>query len=565
MFSKEIYKQRRNKLRKTVGSGLILLLGNDESPMNYADNGYHFRQDSTFLYFFGLNQPYLAGILDCETGDDMIFGNDLTVEDFVWMGPQPSISAQSLQVGVEHSDDISSLIVLLKEGSEKGRKIHFLPPYRPENKIKLFDWLKILPNKSKDAVSLDLIMGVVNQRNYKSPEEISEIRKACDVSTDMHTLAMRMAKPGVTEAKISAAVQQLSVAAGGQISFPVIATINGQTLHNHYHGNILKDGDMFLLDAGAETAMGYAGDLSSTVPVNGKFSTQQKEIYSICLDSHNTAISMLKPGIPFKEVYFESVRVIISGLRDIGLMKGNVEDALRNMDKGTDDHRFGEVRELTADELKKLEGEIDKALRQGGMLAGRMGGNIPRVIGELLEPQVDWREVLREFVQSAMRGKDEYTWRKMSKPYLANDMYIPSMHSETMGELVVAIDTSGSIDNEQISAFASELASICDVCNPDKVRVLWWDTKVHGEQVFEGNYQDIAKMLKPMGGGGTHVGCVSDYMIKSSINAEVLVIFTDGYVEHDIKWEVSAPTMWFVTQNGSFDPPSGGRMVKVVD
>ncbi len=330
MFSKEIYKQRRNKLRKTVGSGLILLLGNDESPMNYADNGYHFRQDSTFLYFFGLNQPYLAGILDCETGDDMIFGNDLTVEDFVWMGPQPSISAQSLQVGVEHSDDISSLIVLLKEGSEKGRKIHFLPPYRPENKIKLFDWLKILPNKSKDAVSLDLIMGVVNQRNYKSPEEISEIRKACDVSTDMHTLAMRMAKPGVTEAKISAAVQQLAVATGGQISFPVIATINGQTLHNHYHGNMLKDGDLFLLDAGAETAMGYAGDLSSTVPVNGKFSTQQKEIYSICLDSHNTAISMLKPGIPFKEVYFESVRVIISGLRDIGLMKGNVEDAMTN-------------------------------------------------------------------------------------------------------------------------------------------------------------------------------------------------------------------------------------------
>jgi predicted metal-dependent peptidase len=164
-----------------------------------------------------------------------------------------------------------------------------------------------------------------------------------------------------------------------------------------------------------------------------------------------------------------------------------------------------------------------------------------------------------------MRGKDEYTWRKMSKPYLANDMYIPSMHSETMGELVVAIDTSGSIDNEQISAFASELASICDLCNPDKVRVLWWDTKVHGEQVFTGNYQDIGKMLKPLGGGGTHVGCVSDYMIKNSVNAEVLVIFTDGYVEHDIKWDVTAPTMWFVTQNGGFNPPSGGRMVKVVE
>ena len=243
----------------------------------------------------------------------------------------------------------------------------------------------------------------------------------------------------------------------------------------------------------------------------------------------------------------------------------DIDEALRSMDGGTDEHRFGEVKELSAEDLKKMEGDIDKALRQGGMLAGRMGATVPRVIGDMLEPKVDWREVLREFVQSAMRGKDEYTWRKMSKPYMANDMYIPSMHSETMGELVVAIDTSGSIDNEQISEFASELASICEVCSPEKVRVLWWDTKVHGEQVFAGNYQDIGKMLKPLGGGGTHVGCVSDYMIKNSVNAEVLVIFTDGYVENDIKWEVSAPTMWFVTQNGRFDPPNGGRMVKVVD
>jgi predicted metal-dependent peptidase len=241
----------------------------------------------------------------------------------------------------------------------------------------------------------------------------------------------------------------------------------------------------------------------------------------------------------------------------------NIDDALRGMDKEMDGHDFDGVVDMDAEQLKKLEGEIDKALRQGGMLAGRMGSKMPRAIGDMLDPKVDWREVLREFVQSAMRGKDEYTWRKMSKPYLANDMYIPSMHSETMGELIVAIDTSGSIDNEQISAFASELASICDTCSPEKVRVLWWDTAVHGEQVFEGNYQDIAKMLKPMGGGGTHVGCVSDYIIKSSLNAEAIVVFTDGYVESDIKWEVTAPTVWFVTQNDRFDPPQGGRVVKV--
>ena len=241
----------------------------------------------------------------------------------------------------------------------------------------------------------------------------------------------------------------------------------------------------------------------------------------------------------------------------------DIDEALRNMDKGMDDHVFKEVKDMNADELKKLEDAVDKALRQGGMLAGRMGASIPRVIGDLLEVKVDWREVFREFVQSAMRGKDEYTWRKMNKSYLANDMYLPSIHSETMGEVVVAIDTSGSIDNEQISEFASELASICETCNPDKVRVLWWDTKVHGEQVFEGNYNDIAKMLKPQGGGGTHVGCVSDYMIKNSINAEVLVVFTDGYVENSPKWEVSTPAMWFVTQNSSFVPPAGGRCVTV--
>jgi len=329
MFSKEIYIQRRDKLRKSVNSGLILLLGNDESPMNYADNAYHFRQDSTYLYFWGLNHPFLAGILDCDSGEDTIFGNDLTIEDFVWMGPQPSIAKQAFQSGVTKTGDLSSLVVLLEEAKAKNRKIHFLPPYRSENKIKLFEWLGIHPNESKASASLELILGVVNQRNYKSAEEIIEIRRACDISIDMHTLAMQMAKPGISEARIAAAVHETALTAGGQIAFPIIATINGQTLHNHYHGNILKEGDLFLLDAGAETAEGYAGDLSSTIPVNGKFTSRQKEIYTICLDSHNTAISLLKPGIPFREVYFETARVIVQGLKDLGLMKGNVDDALQ--------------------------------------------------------------------------------------------------------------------------------------------------------------------------------------------------------------------------------------------
>ena len=330
MFAKDTYIQRREKLRKTVGSGLILLLGNNESPMNYEDNTYHFKQDSNFLYFFGLNHPNLAGLLDCDSGEDLTFGNDLTVEDFVWMGPQPTIADHSLQVGVNRTGSIKDLVEILNQPLNTKRKLHFLPPYRPENKIKLFEWLGILPAEQNETASIQLINGVVNQRNYKTDEEIREIIEAANTSVDMHTLAMRMAKPGVTEAQIAAAVQEVAVAAGGQTSFPIIATINGQTLHNHYHGNVLKEGDMFLLDAGAETEKGYCADFSSTAPVSGKFSPRQRDIFNICLDSHNTSIEMLKPGIPFKEVYFESARVIVRGLKDLGLMKGDVDDAVVN-------------------------------------------------------------------------------------------------------------------------------------------------------------------------------------------------------------------------------------------
>lgn len=330
MFAKDTYIQRREKLRKTVGSGIILQLGNDESPMNYADNTFHFRQDSTYLYFFGINHPNLAGILDCETGEDWIFGNDLTIDDFVWMGPQPTIAEQASRVGVAKIAPISDLVEKLQKALNQGRTIHFLPPYRSENKIKLFEWMGILPAEQQEAASVELINAVINQRNYKTPEEIAEIKKAANTSVDMHTLAMRMAKSGLTEAQIAAAVQEVAVATGGQTSFPIIATINGQTLHNHYHGNKLKDGDMFLLDAGAETAMGYCADLSSTVPVSGKFTLCQREIYNIALESHNRAIEMLKPGVPFRDVYFESARMIVNGMKELGLMKGNVEDALIN-------------------------------------------------------------------------------------------------------------------------------------------------------------------------------------------------------------------------------------------
>ena len=224
-----------------------------------------------------------------------------------------------------------------------------------------------------------------------------------------------------------------------------------------------------------------------------------------------------------------------------------------------DEHDF--MGELTAEQAKEVIDGIDKALREGGMLAGRMGAKIPRAISELLEPKIDWREALREFVSSTTKGNDEFTWRRMNKRHMANDIYLPSVENESIGEIVVAIDTSGSIGSEQITEFATELVSICDLCQPEVVRVLWWDTEVHGEQIFKDNYSDIAKLLKPLGGGGTHVSCVSDYIVKNKIKAECVLVFTDGYVESDIDWKITDPTLWMVTQCKSFEPPMGKKVM----
>lgn len=229
--------------------------------------------------------------------------------------------------------------------------------------------------------------------------------------------------------------------------------------------------------------------------------------------------------------------------------------------EGFDEHDFDGGKEISPEEMKKMSDAIDQALRQGGILAGKLGGKMPRSIEEMLEPVVDWRAELRDFVTSAAKGNDELTWRKFNKRLIAEDIYMPSLYSEQVGELVVAIDTSGSIGGHELAVFAGELASICEVCTPEKVRVLWWDTKVHGEQVFEGNYTNIAQMLKPLGGGGTHVSSVSEYLVDKKVNVDAVIIFTDGYLESHIRWEIQQPTLWLVTQNKNLQVPSG-KIVK---
>lgn len=327
MFQSKTYIGRRKILKGKTGSGIILFLGNDESPMNYADNTYHFRQDSTFLYYFGIQHPGLAAVIDIDEDREILFGDDYTIDDIVWMGPQPTISERASLCGVETALPSKNLSEFLKLAMDKSRKIHFLPLYRPENKIRLQQLLGISPHEISQNYSVELVRTVVSQREIKTAEELAEIENAVDVSVDMHVAAMNFARPGMTEAAVAAEIQKVALAAGGNIAFPVIATINGQTLHNHFHGNRIKDGDLFLVDAGYETPRGYAGDLSSTFPVGRKFTPEQKEIYQITIDAHQAAVDALEFGKPFRNAHIAACMTIFDGLKAMDFTRGNTADA----------------------------------------------------------------------------------------------------------------------------------------------------------------------------------------------------------------------------------------------
>jgi Xaa-Pro aminopeptidase len=329
MFEPKIYSDRRNKLRQTVKSGIVLLLGNNESPMNYPANGYHFRQDSSFLYFFGLNMAGLAGVMDCDNGKDYIFGNDVDMDDIIWMGPQPTMKDSALKAAVENTAPFAALAGMISEAIGSGRKIHIIPPYRAENKLLLESLLGIRVANLKDAVSLDLSKAIIALRSIKDTHEIAELKKACEIGKLMHVAAMKATKPGKYEREIAGLVEGIALQHGSSVSFPVICSVRGETLHNHYHGNIMKEGDMLLTDAGAETEMNYASDYTRTYPVNGTFSAQQKEIYEIVLQANEEAIKAIKPGVKYQDIHLNACKVIAGGLVAAGLMKGNAEEIVQ--------------------------------------------------------------------------------------------------------------------------------------------------------------------------------------------------------------------------------------------
>lgn len=327
-FDKSVYIQRRNVLKKTVGSGLILFLGNDESPMNYHDNTLRFRQDSTFLYYFGLDVAGLVAVIDTESENDIIFGSELTIDDIVWTGPLPSINEMAQQVGVSHTLPYANIETTIKKALSQKRKVHFIKPYRADNAIKLSEWLDIPIRNLATHVSIPLVKAIVNQRAYKEEREIAEIDKAVLTTTSMHLAAMHYAKPGMKEYEVVSKVHQAALEAGGDLSFPIILTVNGETLHNHYHGNTIKEGQMILCDAGAENDMHYAGDLTCTFPVGKKFTSRQKEIYEIVLHTHQTAVSLLKPGVLYRDIYIKACETLVEGLKSVNLMRGNAQEAV---------------------------------------------------------------------------------------------------------------------------------------------------------------------------------------------------------------------------------------------
>ena len=329
MFEKETYIRRRAQLKELVKSGLILLFGNNEAPANYPANGYApFRQDSSFLYYFGQHRDALVGVIDVDNNKEMLIGDDIDIEDIVWMGFVPSVSDLAAQVGVSTTAPMKELSNIVNEAVKAKRQIHFLPPYRHDTKIMIMDLLGIHPSKQKEAASLPLIKAIVKMRATKEPQEIEAIERACDVGYVMHTTAQLLIKPGVTERFIGGQVDGIARSLAQGVSFATIFSQHGEIMHGNPSGALLEDGRLALCDAGCELD-DYCSDHTRTMPVNGKYSQRQLEIYSIVEACHDYALEVAKPGVKYMDVHFAVCRLMTDKLKELGLMKGDTEEAVR--------------------------------------------------------------------------------------------------------------------------------------------------------------------------------------------------------------------------------------------
>ncbi len=329
MFSKETYVSRRAELKKLVKSGIIILFGNNDSPANYPNNAYSpFRQDSSFLYYFGQKRDGLVGIIDIDNDMETLIGDDISVEDIVWYGSVDSVHDMAQQVGVANTAPMKTLKTICNDALRQKRKVHFLPPYRFDIKLQVFDLLGIHPNQQKESASMELIKAVVKMRSAKEPQEIEELERAAVIGYKMHTTAMRMCKPGAIEQNIAGYLKGIAHGYGAMESFATILSQHGEIMHGAPSMNPLEDGRLLLVDAGAETINNYCSDNTRTMPVNGKFTQRQLEIYSIVEECHDYALKAARPGVKYWDVHFGVCRLMTDRLKELGLMKGDTDEAV---------------------------------------------------------------------------------------------------------------------------------------------------------------------------------------------------------------------------------------------
>jgi Xaa-Pro aminopeptidase len=328
MFEADTYTDRRNELTRGMGPGVLLFVGNDLEPMNYADNPYPFWQDRSFLYYWGLDEPGLAGLIDLESGDATLFGHDPTIDEVVWTGPQPSIASKAERIGATAAEPIESIPERLRVLRSSGRQVHLLPLYRASSRIRVAEWMGIGLSEVDRLVSRPFIEAVVGQRIIKSDEEIAEIEKAMAITRAMHLEGMRVARPGVAEWEVAGAVEGVALRHGGRLSFPIICSKHGETLHNHHYDNLLENGDLVVLDTGGVSPSGYAGDITRTLPIGGRFDGRQRAIYDLVLDAEVRSVEAVRPGVTYREVHLAACRILAEGLCELGLMKGDPAEAV---------------------------------------------------------------------------------------------------------------------------------------------------------------------------------------------------------------------------------------------
>lgn len=328
MFNKETYIRRRSELKKLVGNGVIILFGNNEAPANYPANGYApMRQDSSFLYYFGQHRDGLVGVIDIDNNEELLIGDDIDVEDIVWMGYTPSVADLAAEVGVSKTAPMKELKALCNEALRQKRPVHFLPPYRFDTKIQIMDLLGIHPSQQKEAASLQLIKAVVKMRATKEPQEIEAIERACDVGYAMHTTAQLLIRPGIAERFVGGQVDGVARSLAQGVSFATIFTQHGEIMHGNPSDAKLEEGRLALCDAGCELN-DYCSDNTRTMPVSGKFSQRQLEIYTIVEACHDYVLEVAKPGVKYADVHFAVCRLMTERLKELGLMKGDTDDAV---------------------------------------------------------------------------------------------------------------------------------------------------------------------------------------------------------------------------------------------